>query len=82
MFKLTYKKVWLYIIANLFADYLFAYPLTTLAEKFNIYKMVNMKRKHLFFLSLFVALLNYLYQYFIVEPLRSNKPKKKTTITH
>ncbi|PKG22749.1 hypothetical protein [Niallia nealsonii] len=68
IFKLTYQKIWLYIITNVFADYLFAYPLTTLAEKFNIYKMVNLKRKHLFYLSLFVALLNYLYHRFIIEP--------------
>ncbi|OAS82117.1 MULTISPECIES: hypothetical protein [Metabacillus] len=78
VFKLTYKRVWLYIITNVFADFLFAYPITTLAEKFKIYKMVRMKRKHLFYLSLFVALLNYLYQFIVVEPLRENTNKKTT----
>lgn len=68
VFKLTYHKVWLYIITNIFADYLFAYPLTSLAEKFHIYKLINITRKQLFYLSLFVAFLNYLYQRIIVEP--------------
>ena len=79
IFKLTYNKLWLYVIANIISDYLFAYPLTTLAEKFHIYKMKKMKRYHLFFLSLFVALLNYLYQRFIIDSLLLNKKDKSPT---
>ncbi len=33
-------------------DYMFAYPLTTLAEKLKVYKMVNMTRFQLFALSI------------------------------
>src|SRR5688572_21112059 len=42
IFKLTYKRFWVYLLTNIMADYLFAYPLTTLAEKLGIYKMVRM----------------------------------------
>ncbi|MEH7096635.1 hypothetical protein [Neobacillus vireti] len=73
IFKLTYKRFWLYLLTNLFADYLFAYPLTTIAEKIGVYKMVRMSRKQLFFLSVVVAIINYLYQFFMVEPLRKEK---------
>ncbi|WP_318504016.1 hypothetical protein [Bacillus sp. T3] len=73
IFKLTYKKFWIYLLINIFADYLFAYPLTTLAEKLKVYKMVRMSRMQLFLLSIVVAIFNYLYQYIIVEPLRKGK---------
>ena len=77
IFKLTYKKFWIYLITNVFADYLFAYPLTTIAEKLGVYKMVRMSRKQLFFLSIAVAVLNYLYHSLFVEPLRRNDNKCK-----
>ncbi|RVT66992.1 hypothetical protein EM808_00445 [Niallia taxi] len=67
IFKLTYEKLWLYIITNIFADYLFAYPLSALAQKFKIYKLVNLKKSQLFGLSLIVAALNYVFHRFIVE---------------
>ena len=71
--KLTYKKLWLYLLTNIFADYLFAYPLTTIAEKLGIYRMIRMSRKQLFILSVVVAICNYMYQLFIVEPIRTKK---------
>jgi hypothetical protein len=77
IFKLTYKKFWLYLTTNVFADYLFAYPLTTLAEKLDIYKMVRMSRKQLFYLSIAVAILNYFHQTLFVEPLRKSRIKKR-----
>ncbi|HWL24686.1 MAG TPA: hypothetical protein VNR38_13210 [Ureibacillus sp.] len=73
IFKLTFKRFWLYLLSNIFVDYLFAYPLTTIAEKLGIYKMVKMSRKQLFLLSVAVAILNYLYQKVFVEP-----PKRKS----
>jgi hypothetical protein len=74
IFKLTYKKFWVYLMTNIVADYLFAYPLTTLAEKLGVYKMVRMSRKQLFLLSVVVAIFNYLYQCLIVEePRRKGK---------
>jgi len=48
IFKLTYKKFWVYLLTNIFADFLFAYPLTTIAEKLRIYKMARMSRKQFF----------------------------------
>jgi hypothetical protein len=73
IFKLTFKRFWLYLLTNIFADYLFAYPMTTIAEKLRIYKMGRMSRKQLFLLSVAVAVLNYLYQSLFVEPLRRNQ---------
>ncbi|APH06008.1 hypothetical protein [Bacillus weihaiensis] len=70
IFKLTFQRFWLYLMSNIVADYLFAYPLTTLAEKLGVYKMVKMSRKQLFLLSITVAIVNYFYQKFLVEPLR------------
>ncbi|MCA1041546.1 hypothetical protein LCM00_18675 [Bacillus infantis] len=73
IFKLTFGRFWLYLLSNIFADYLFAYPLTTIAAKLRIYKMVRMSRKQLFLLSVAVSVLNYLYQFMLVEPYRNKK---------
>ncbi|MCM3439430.1 hypothetical protein [Metabacillus halosaccharovorans] len=73
IFKLTYKKFWLYLLTNIISDYLFAYPLTSLAEKLGVYKMVKMSRKQLFLLCVAVAIINYLYQTLIVEKQRSEQ---------
>ncbi|MDF2788442.1 MAG: hypothetical protein K0S80_1540 [Neobacillus sp.] len=73
IFKLTYKRFWIYLLTNIIADYLFAYPFTTLAEKLRVYKMVRMSRKQLFLLSVVVAIFNYLYHFLIVEPRRKEK---------
>ncbi len=74
IFKLTYKKFWLYLLTNIISDYLFAYPLTSLAEKLGVYKMVKMSRKQLFLLSIAVA--NYLYQALIVETPRREQSNR------
>jgi hypothetical protein len=67
IFKLTYGRFWIYLLINIFADYLFAFPLTSLAEKLRVYKMGRMSRRQLFLLSVAVAIINYVYHYFIVE---------------
>ncbi|WP_462413594.1 hypothetical protein [Neobacillus sp. Marseille-QA0830] len=77
IFKLTFKKFWLYLFSNIIADYLFAYPATTIAEKMGIYKMKRMSRKQLFLLSVAVAIINYLYQSLIIEPQRKGKNTSK-----
>lgn len=56
-----------------FFDYLFAYPLTTLGEKLRVYKMGTMSRFQLFVISIFTAGINYLYQMFVEEALKSKK---------
>ncbi|MED4228024.1 hypothetical protein [Neobacillus cucumis] len=73
IFKLTYKRFWLYLLTNIFSDYLFAYPLTTIAEKLIVYKMGRMSRMQLFLLGMAVAIVNYIFQFLIVEPLRKGK---------
>lgn len=60
------------MLTNIISDYLFAYPLTSLAEKLGVYKMGKMSRKQLFLLSIAVAIINYLYQALIVE-----KPRRE-----
>jgi hypothetical protein len=56
---------------------MFAYPLTTLAEKLKVYKMVNMTRFQLFALSIAISIINYLYQLFIKDVLKSKGEIKK-----
>ncbi|MDR7241033.1 MULTISPECIES: hypothetical protein [Priestia] len=73
VFKLTYGNFKKYLLINVLFDYLFAYPLTSLAEKLKVYKMVNMTRFQLFIISIATALINYLYQYFIEDALRQRR---------
>jgi hypothetical protein len=73
VFKLTYGSFKKYLLVNVLFDYLFAYPLTSLAEKLKIYKMVNMTRFQLFIISIATALINYLYQHFIEDVLRQRR---------
>jgi len=73
VFKLTFGKPILYALLNVVFDYLFAYPLTTLAEKLKVYKMGTMSRFQLFLISIFTAGINYLYQMFMEEALKSKR---------
>jgi hypothetical protein len=73
VFKLTYGNFKKYLLINVLFDYLFAYPLTSLAEKLKVYKMVNMTSFQLFVISIATALINYLYQYFIEDVLRQRR---------
>ena len=77
VFKLTYGNFKNYLLVNGLFDYLFAYPLTTLAEKLKIYKMVNMTRFQLFALSIATSIINYLYQLFIGDVLKTKGEIKK-----
>jgi len=56
---------------------MFTYPLTTLAEKLKVYKMVNMTRFQLFALSNAIPIINCLYQLFIKDVLKSKDEIKK-----
>ncbi|MGG0552592.1 hypothetical protein ABEY55_08385 [Priestia aryabhattai] len=77
VFKLTYGNFKNYLLVNGLFDYLFAYPLTTLAEKLNVYRMVNMTRFQLFALSVATSIINYLYQLFIEDVLKTKGEIKK-----
>jgi hypothetical protein len=56
---------------------MFAYPLTSIAEKLKVYKMVNMTRFQLFILSIATSIINYLYQLFIQGVLKPKSEIKK-----
>lgn len=73
VFKFTYGKFLRYLLLNIVFDYMFAYPLTTLAEKLKVYKMGTMSRFQLFLISIATAIVNYLYQNFIEDVLKSRK---------
>jgi hypothetical protein len=77
VFKLTYGSFKNYLLVNGLFDYMFAYPLTTLAEKLKVYKMVNMTRFQLFALSIATSIINYLYQLFIEDVLKTKGEIKK-----
>ena len=77
IFKFTFGRFWLYLITNFTSGVLFAYPITTLFEKLNVYQLKNMKRIQLFFLSFGSSLLIYLYQTFIEEVIKSNPEQKQ-----
>ncbi len=65
------------MLVNGLFDYMFAYPLTTIAEKLKVYKMVNMSRFQLFTLSIATSIINYLYQLFIEDVLKTKSEIKK-----
>lgn len=65
------------MLVNVLFDYLFAYPLTTLAEKLKVYRMVNMTRFKLFALSIATSIINYLYHLFIEDVLKTKGKIKK-----
>ena len=77
VFKLTYGNFKKYLLVNVLFDYLFAYPLTTLAEKLKVYKMLNMTRFQLFILSIATAIVNYGYQLLIQEVIKPADEMKK-----
>ncbi|MGM7722294.1 hypothetical protein [Metabacillus sp. Hm71] len=70
LFKFTLGRFWLYLAANIGLGIIFAYPLTTLFEKLNIYKMKNMTRIQLFLLSVSSSVILYLYQLFLEDALK------------
>ncbi|MDH2363862.1 hypothetical protein [Priestia megaterium] len=77
VFKLTYGNFKNYLLVNCLFDYMFAYPLTSIAEKLKVYKMVNMTRFQLFILSIATSIINYLYQLFIQGVLKPKSEIKK-----
>ncbi|KKI90408.1 hypothetical protein WQ54_20840 [Bacillus sp. SA1-12] len=77
LFKLTLGRFWLYLTINIGLGIFFAYPLTTLFEKVNIYKMKNMSRIQLVFLSVSSSVILYLYQVFLEEVLKPITNKQK-----
>lgn len=73
IFRFTYGKFGLYMLLNTIMDYLLAYPLNALFEKWNVYKLVKMKPKHIFITSMVYAVTIYLYQNFISKNSREKE---------
>jgi hypothetical protein len=69
---LTFGKFWIYLLTNTFMDLFLAFPINWLMQKFKVYKLVNYKPKHIFYISIFFALVIYPYQLFISRPKSSN----------
>jgi hypothetical protein len=65
IFRLTFGKFWLYLMANILMDAFLSYPVNWLFQKLKVYKLVNFKPKHIFFTSICFAILIYWYLLFI-----------------
>ncbi|MCM3729083.1 hypothetical protein M3226_26040 [Neobacillus cucumis] len=67
IFRLTFGKFWLYLLTNILIDLFLAYPINWIMQKLKVYKLVNYKSKHVFFIAIFFALVIYPYQLFITR---------------
>ena len=65
IFRMTFGKFGLFALVNLMMDSFLSFPFTWLAQKLKMYKLVNFKPKHIFYISTSFALLSYIYQLFI-----------------
>ncbi|RSL29907.1 hypothetical protein D7Z54_28635 [Salibacterium salarium] len=65
IFDLTFGNFKHYVLLNLFANLSLSYPLTYFFEKYNVYKLVNFKRRHLFLFYYGFAFIIYGYQLLI-----------------
>lgn len=65
IFRFTFGRFWLFLFSNIVMDYLLAYPLTAMFEKFNVYKLKKLKRLYLFLLSVSYAIVLYGYQLYL-----------------
>jgi hypothetical protein len=72
IFRLTFGKFWLYLLTNTLMDLFLAFPINWLMQRLRVYKLVNFKSKHVFFISICFALLIYPYQLFISQSKSSN----------
>jgi len=72
IFRLTFGKFWLYLLTNTLMDLFLAFPINWLMQKLKVYKLVNYKPKHIFYISIFFALVIYPYQKFISQSKSSN----------
>lgn len=60
--KLTYGKLWMYLLLNSIADGFFAYPFYTWFKNLGIWRLIRLKQYHLFLLFLVKAILLYMFQ--------------------
>lgn len=65
VFHLTFGKFKRYFLSNLLMNLSFSFPLTYLFEKFNVYKLINFTRIHLFLFYFGFSFIIYGYQLLI-----------------
>jgi hypothetical protein len=65
IFRFTFGRFPLFLLANIIMDYFLAYPLTALFKRLRIYKLKKLKSFHLFSLSVFYSTLLYGYQLYL-----------------
>jgi hypothetical protein len=65
IFRLTFGKLWLYLLLNLIMDGLLSFPFNKIFQKLKVYKLINFKPKHIFFTSFAYAIMIYGYQLLI-----------------
>lgn len=62
IFNFTYGKFWLYFLANLVVDWLWAYPIIHFLGSWNVFQYVNFKEWNVWMLALSQGLVIYLFQ--------------------
>ncbi|MBM7651086.1 hypothetical protein [Neobacillus cucumis] len=72
IFRFTYGKFWLYLLANILMDSFLTYPASWILQKLHVFKLVRFKPKHIFFTAMPYAILIYLYQMYISKPKHIN----------
>lgn len=65
IFRFTFGKFWIYLLANTLMDLFLAYPVNWLMQKLKVYKLVNFKPKHIFYISICFSLVLYGFQIYI-----------------
>lgn len=65
IFRITYDRLWLYLLLNVFMDAFLSYPMNWIFQKLKVYKLINFKPKHIFFTSITYAIIIYVYQMFL-----------------
>lgn len=77
IFRMTFGKFGLFALVNLLMDSFLSFPFTWLAQKLKMYKLVNFKPKHIFYISSSFALVSYIYQLFITSDTTDNTTHHK-----
>ncbi|WP_062049792.1 hypothetical protein [Bacillus sp. JCM 19034] len=77
VFHFTYKKFWLYALANLVMDLIFAYPLNALFQRIGHYKLNKFTSLTIFLIFYSLAMVNYGFQK-IIDKLRTQEVSNTT----
>ncbi|WP_069187940.1 hypothetical protein [Sporosarcina globispora] len=70
IFKLTYGKFVKYLLLNIVMDYILAFPFAKLATKVGVFEFKKMRPIVFFYLSVFLAVIIYGYQYIVEQVMK------------